>query len=157
MTRRSIGGCNNATRASAIGIVVARSGSALEPTTWARLLRRSRASGRTLADAGRVVLARHGWAGGPDQIESPALGIPRGAQGEGRWRRRGGGGSGGGTRGRAGARGGRRRRRPPWWSPWAPRRGEQEAVWRQEGGDRVGPTDRGGAEVPSIEGMERGF
>jgi hypothetical protein len=84
------------------------------------------------------------------------LGDP-GTQGEGRWRRRGGGGSGGGTRGRAGARGGRRRRRPPWWSPWAPRRGEQEAVWRQEGGDRVGPTDRGIAEVPSIEGMERGF
>jgi hypothetical protein len=147
MTRRSIGGSNNATRASAIGIVVARSGSALEPTTWARLLRRSRASGRTLADAGRVVLARHGWAGGPDQIESPALGIPRGAQGEGRWRRHGGGGSGGG----------RRLQRPPRWPPWpaAVGRGERGAVGRQEG-DRVGPMDRGGGEVPSTEGMERG-
>jgi hypothetical protein len=146
MTRRSIGGSNNATRASAIGIVVARSGSALEPTTWARLLRRSRASGRTLADAGRVVLARHGWAGGPDQMESPALGIPRGAQGEGRWRRRGGGGSGGGTRVRAGRgeggdgsgpRGGRHGR-PRWggvsgerWGgrreiEWVPRMGVEE-------------------------------
>jgi hypothetical protein len=28
-------------------------------------------------------------------------------------------------------------------------------VWRQ--GERVGPTDRGGGEVPSIEGVERGF
>jgi hypothetical protein len=56
-----------------------------------------------------------------------------------------------------GARGGRRRQRPPRWPPWpaAVGRGERGAVGRQEG-DRVGPTDGGGGEVPSIEGMERG-
>jgi hypothetical protein len=78
-----------------------------------------------------------------------------GAQGEGRWRRRGGGGSGGGTRDRAGARGGRRQRRSRDGRHW--RRGKRAAVWRQEGGDRVGPTDRGWRRVPFIDGMERSF
>jgi hypothetical protein len=34
-------------------------------------------------------------------------------------------------------------------------RGEMGEVGRQ--GERVGPTDRGGGEVPSIEGMEGSF
>jgi hypothetical protein len=63
-------------RASAIGIIVPRPGSALEPTTWARSLRRSRASGRTPADAHRPCRSRSPWMGGRTGSNRPARSAP---------------------------------------------------------------------------------
>jgi hypothetical protein len=64
----------------------------------------------------------------------------------------------GAAAGCAGLRGGRRRRRR--WPPWpaaAGRGGASGGGVEAGGGERVGPTDRGGGDVPSIERTERSF